>query len=180
MRRTLSLILLTAASAVLLGLLLLPGALSGTAGAVLFAVLVTLVPVALIALGAVRGRGGGLGRLAWSLAALAVLLAGSAAAVVLLSGAREPALLGLPPATVVALAGLWLLPLPLVALAYALTFHRHGVTGADLEELRRRVGAAPGSEPGRSGPGGRGRQTRDGNGGPGPVDGGPPARPEAR
>lgn len=141
--------LLTALSLALVAALVIPGTLSAR----LFALLAVALPVALIALGALAPtraavpsgvdrrerrrlpRGVGL-----ALLVLLTLLEGSVAGVLWLSGASEPALAGLPPATVIQLAGLWLLPLPLVALAYAFTFERSGITRDDLERLRRRVG----------------------------------------
>ncbi len=104
----------------------------------LFALLSVLVPVALIALGAARG-GRVAAPVAWVLAALAVVLEGAAIAVLGLSGALAPRIAALPPAAVAEIAGFWLLPLPLVALGYALTFRRTGPTPEDLRRLRERL-----------------------------------------
>lgn len=144
--------LLTALSLALVAVLVLPGVLSAR----LFALLAVALPVALIGLGALAPgspadpprtggkedrrlpRGVGL-----ALFVLLLLLEGSVAGLLWLSGATRSTLAGLPPATVIQLVGLWLLPLPLVALAYAFTFERSGITRDDLERLRRRVGHRP-------------------------------------
>lgn len=104
----------------------------GSFAAAVFAAATVLIPVALIALGAARcGR---LGRpLAWVLAAVTLLLGASLAALFLVRGAA---------ATAVLFAGVWLVPLFLVGLGYALTFDRHGLTVEDLERLREVVGGA--------------------------------------
>jgi hypothetical protein len=155
--------LLTVLSLLLIVCLLVPGETS----AHLFALLAVALPVVLIALavhrpagpvapedaaapgaarvhgrvrGRVRSRGLGGGRaLGLSLVLLLMILEGAVIGVLRLSGVERPAVAGLPPAAVVQLVGLWLLPLPLVALAYALTFDRSGITREDLEALRRRV-----------------------------------------
>jgi hypothetical protein len=95
------------------------------------------MPVALSALGAARR--GRLGRpLAVALAALLAILAGSFLVLFLLRGRLldGPWIAGLPLAPAVLLGGIWLLPLALVGLAYALTFERHGLTEEDLARLR--------------------------------------------
>jgi len=104
---------------------------------VVFALLAVSFPVALMALGAARR--GGLGALRPVLIALAVLLNGS---VLALLGLRHgvvdgPWLGGMPLAAAVQVWGLWLGPLILVALAYALTFERLGIDQRDLDRLRR-------------------------------------------
>jgi hypothetical protein len=106
-----------AAPALLLAMLL-----NGRAGAVIFAVLAAAFPVALMALGA--SRRGRLGRLAWPLLAVLGLLEGCVVGMLALAGrvAEGPWLFGLPLAAVLELGGLFLLPLPIVVLAYALTF----------------------------------------------------------
>ena len=150
MRRA-SLVFLALAAPVLLAAQLVPPSwfsglfgLSGSAAGrqlagVVFALLSVLVPVALMALGAGR-----CGRLApavgWVLALLALALEGAAVAVLALTGALAPRLAGLPPAAVAALAGFWLLPLPLVALGYGLTFRHTGTTGEGLRRQQRRPG----------------------------------------
>jgi len=85
--------------------------------------------------------------------ALLVILELSVGAVLALSGGPQEgmaALGGLPWAAVVQIVGLWLLPLPLVALAYALTFDRSGIRPDDLESLRRRFGSQAGDDRGES------------------------------
>lgn len=146
-------LLLALLSLLLTGSLLVPGrvpALAFAFGAVAF-------PVGLIVLGALApprgGRPGGLGaRLAGALLALLVILELSAGVVLALSSGPSGAgrtVAGMPVevlAAVAQVAGLWLLPLPLVALAYALTFDRSGVTPEALASLRehsRRRGGAP-------------------------------------
>lgn len=103
------------------------------------AVLGGLFPVALAVLGASRpeGRGGwwrrGPGA---ALAVLALLLGGGMAAVVATSG-RPASAGGLPAAGRWLIGALWLAPLAVSVLAYALTFRRWGLTDADLERVRR-------------------------------------------
>ena len=130
-------------SLLLVGSLLVPGALAGT----LFALLGIAFPVGLMALGAVR-RGRLDRRVGLALVLLLALLESSAVGILALSGTGPPDApgrtgstgpLGLPAATLIELAGLWLLPLPLVALAYAWTFDRSGVRSEDLAALRRRA-----------------------------------------
>lgn len=110
----------------------------GRVAAWAFALLTAAFPVALMALGAARR--GRLGRAAWALAALLVLAEGAAAGVLLLGGGRaEGTLAGFPAATVVLIAGVWLLPLPLATLAYAWTFDEAGITPEHLTRLRERL-----------------------------------------
>lgn len=118
------------------------------------ALLSAAFPVALMALGAARrtpAPGGPRrpGALGWVLVALLVILEGAAIGVLALSGGAADGLgavrlAGLPVTTVIQVVGLWLLPLPLAALGYALTFERAGVTGEDLEHLRARAGSSLG------------------------------------
>ena len=119
-------------------LILLTFVVGGPVAEVLFGLLSVLFPVALIALGAQRG--GSLGPLLWPLAALAAILAGCVAAMLLLRGRilDAPWLGGLPLATAVQVYGVFLLPLGLVSFAYAWTFDRFGLRQEDLDELRRR------------------------------------------
>lgn len=108
----------------------------------LLAFLAAAFPVALMALGAVqRGR---LGSLALVFAVLLLVLAAGLGALLALrgQGVEEPRFGGLPPPAAVQLLGLTLVPLVLVALAYALAFDRRGVTEEDLERLRRLAAAA--------------------------------------
>lgn len=103
----------------------------------LFTLLAAAFPVALISLGAARG--GRLEPLKVPLAVLLALLVGSSLALLLLRGRVEtaPWVAGLPLAAAVQLGGLFLAPLLLVALAYALTFDRFGgVSAEQLERLR--------------------------------------------
>jgi hypothetical protein len=108
-------------------------------GEVVFAVLVTAFPIALIALGA--SRGGHLGPLGWPLLGLLLLLEGAVVAMLALRGTvpTAPWLGGLPLATAVQVYGLFLAPLFYVSLLYAFTFDRFSLRSEDLEELRRRV-----------------------------------------
>jgi hypothetical protein len=89
-----------------------------------------LIP-ALIALGAARR--GRLGSLAAPLAILALLLAGSFTAMLVLPGTV---------ATAVMLVGLWLLPLLLVSFLFAWDFRRFGLCDEDLRRLRKIAGKA--------------------------------------
>ena len=132
--------------------LLVASLLPGRGAAWIFALLGGAFPVALMALGAFRpalDRSGSRrpGALGWVLLALLVVLVGTAAGVLIFSGSPGGGLgavrlAGLPLATVIQVVGLWLLPLPLAALGYALTFDRAGVTGEDLARLRRRAGSS--------------------------------------
>lgn len=110
---------------------------------ILFALVAAAWPVAFIALGA--DRPGGLGPLRWVLLALlAILLASVGGLLAARGGVREdPWVLGLPLATAIEVYGIFLLPLPLVSFAYALTFDRFGLDEAELAELRRRFGNSP-------------------------------------
>lgn len=127
--------------------LLAASLLPGRVAAWVFALLAGAFPVALMALGAGRRRsppsrpsrsGKGAGGSGWALLALLIVLVGTAAGVLLLAGtpAGSVRVGGLPLATVVLVAGLWLLPLPLAALGYALSFDRTGLTEEDLARLR--------------------------------------------
>ncbi|HEX6200661.1 MAG TPA: hypothetical protein VF150_10380 [Thermoanaerobaculia bacterium] len=112
----------------------------GPAAAWTFALLTAAFPVALMALGAASPRRP-LGRAAWALAALLLLAEGTAAGVLLLGGNGTGAsLAGFPLATVVLVAGVWLLPLPLATLAYAWCFDETGITSEHLAVLRERAG----------------------------------------
>lgn len=110
----------------------------GAAGAVILAAAAGVMPVALIAVGAARG--GLLGRpLGWSLAGLLLLLEGGLMGILALRGQvlEAPWVGGLPLAAALQLYGIGLAPAVLVVLAYALTFHRHGLSREDLDRLRR-------------------------------------------
>ena len=119
-------------------LILLTFIVGTAAGEVLFAFLGMAFPVALIVLGG--HRCGHLGPLLWPLVALLLILEGCVVAMLALRGQilDAPWLGGLPLATAVQVYGLFLLPLLLVALAYAWTFESFGLRQADLDELRRR------------------------------------------
>lgn len=156
----LALAFLAAASPALLAASLLPGPSAAWA----FALLGAAFPVALMALGAFRpGPGPGRrparwGATGWLLVALLLVLEATAAGILLLAGipagasgaTASPGAGGLPLATVIQVVGLWLLPLPLATLGYALTFDRTGVTEEDLARLRARAagGAAEGGTEG--------------------------------
>lgn len=131
MARRLALVFLASASPVLLILFAAP-----VPGAeVLFAVLVMGYPVALIVLAVARE--GRTGVLTLPLAALLVLLIACALAMLALRGqvATAPWVGGLPLAAAVQLYGVWMVPLLLVALAYALTFDRFELRQEDLDRL---------------------------------------------
>ncbi len=108
------------------------------AGEVLFALLATAFPVALIVLGA--HRGGRLGPLLWPLVLLLLILEACLLAMLAFRGQilDLPWVGGLPAATAVQFYGLFLLPLALVSLSYAWTFDRFGLRQEDLDDLRRR------------------------------------------
>jgi len=110
-------------------------------GEVVFALLVTAFPIALIALGA--SRGGRLGPLGWPLLGLLLLLEGFVVALLVLRGSvsTAPWFGGLPLATAIQVYGLFLVPLFYVSLLYAFTFDRLSLRSQDLEELRRHAAA---------------------------------------
>ncbi len=111
------------------------------AGEAVFALLAMAFPVALIALGAQRH--GSLGPLRWPLAVLLLILEAGIVTMLALRGSilTAPWLGGLPLAAAVQFYGLFLLPLGLVAFAYAWTFERFSLRQEDLDELRRRFEA---------------------------------------
>jgi len=120
MARRLSLLFLAVASPVMLALFLVPWPWAE----VVFAVLVMGYPVALIVVAV--GRRGGVGPLGIPLLILLVFLEACAIGMLLLRGhvTDAPWLGGLPLAAAIQLYGLFLTPLLLVALTYALTFDR--------------------------------------------------------
>lgn len=136
MGRRVALSLLAFAIAAALPALLLPGPFADWT----FALATVLSPVALMALGASGPRG--LGAAGWALAALFAVLGATALGVLALARTGETATVaGFPVAAVIPVVGLWLLPLPIASLAYALTFERTGIGSRDLEELRARSAA---------------------------------------
>ena len=114
------------------------------AGEIVFSLLATAYPIALIALGAALGRerSGQLGPLGWPLALLVLLLEILVVAMLVLRGQvlDGPWFGGLPLATAVQFYGLFLTPLLFVSLLYAFTFDRYGLRREDLDDLRRRFG----------------------------------------
>ena len=141
MARKISLLFLAIASPVMLVLFLLPW---GWAQAV-FAVLVMATPVALIAVAV--GRRGSLGPLRWPLLVLLLFLEACVVGMLVFRGQviDGPWFGGLPAAAAIQLYGVFLVPLLLVALAYALSFDRFEIRDEDLERLaghprRNRVG----------------------------------------
>lgn len=99
-----------------------------------FGLLAMAFPVLLMVIGA-TGRHG-LGPLRWIFALLWILLTGCLTGMVAFSGPQQPWLLGLPVSAAFLLAGIWLAPLALVCLGYALTFESYGVRGRDLRAIR--------------------------------------------
>jgi hypothetical protein len=108
-------------------------------GPVLFAVLAVAFPVALIALGAARQ--GRLGPLTAPLTLLLVILEGSLVGMLILRGQvlDGPWVAGLPLAAAIQLFGMWLMPLGLVALVYAITFDSFTLREEDLGRLERLI-----------------------------------------
>lgn len=102
-----------------------------------FAILAVAFPPLLMTLGA-AGERGRLGAIAWPLGLLFVALEAGLVGIIALSGRSDPEswVFGLPPATAIQLYGLFLVPLALVAIGFALTFARFDVSDADLERLR--------------------------------------------
>jgi hypothetical protein len=131
MARRISLVFLAIASPVMLVLFFLPW---GWAQAV-FALLVMGYPVALIAIAV--GRRDGLGPLGIPLLALLIFLEACAFGMLVLRGhvTDAPWIGGLPLAAAIQLFGLFLTPLLLVALAYALAFDNFEMTEDNLERL---------------------------------------------
>jgi hypothetical protein len=125
-------------------LILLSFFLPEPAGPLAFTVLAVAFPVALIGLGAARN--GRLGPLAAPLLVLLLLLEGCVVGMLVLRGKvlETPWLGGLPLPAAIQIYAMWLLPLGLIALAYALTFDRFSLTEADLRRLRREFGSDPG------------------------------------
>ena len=128
----LALFLIAALSAVLLVSMLVGGRVAGW----FFGVAAMALPVALMALGALRR--GKLGKVGPALVVLVLLLEGAFLGTLALAGKvlEAPRVLGLPSAAALFFAAIWLLPLVLVSLSYALTFEEQGISNADLERLR--------------------------------------------
>jgi len=129
--RRIALLFLAVASPLVLVLFHLPGAFAES----LFAGLVMGYPVALIVVAVARN--GRLGPLAVPMLTLLVFLEACTAGMLLLRGRvlDAPWLGGLPLAAAIQLYGLWLAPLLLVALVYALTFDRFELRKEDLDRL---------------------------------------------
>lgn len=123
-------VVLALASALLLALFTLSGAVAEAAAAVV----VAAFPVILIVLGR-RGRLRGLWPL---LVSLLLLFGGSLLAMLALAGrvAELPWVGGLPLTAAILVYGLWLLPLVIVVAAYAWSFDRHELRAEDVERLR--------------------------------------------
>lgn len=141
MARRLSLIFLAIASPVMLALFLMPWPWAE----VVFTVLVMAYPVALIVVAV--GRRGGVGPLGIPLLILLVFLEACAVGMLLLRGhvTDAPWFGGLPLAAAIQLYGLFLTPLLLVALTYALTFDRFEMKQDDLDRLEK-IERRPGGE----------------------------------
>ena len=131
MVRRIALLFLSLASPLILILNFMPWPVAET----LFAMLVMGYPVALIAMAVARQ--GRLGPLGLPLLGLLVLLEACAVGMLVLRGRvlDGPWLGGLPLAAAIQLYGVWLAPLLLVALAYALTFDRFELRQEDLDRL---------------------------------------------
>ena len=101
-----------------------------------FGVAVMAFPPLLI--GMAVSRRGRVGGLRVPVVVLAVILQAAFAAMLGLSGDPDPESWwsGLPPATLVLLLGVWLVPLVLVGLAHAWWFPRDGLSEDDLRRLR--------------------------------------------
>ena len=131
MARKLSLAFLAIASPVMLALFFTPWPWAQS----IFAVLVMGYPVALIVIAV--SRNGRIGPLGIPLLALLVFLEACTIGMLVLRGhvTDGPWFGGLPLAAAIQLYGLFLTPLLLVALAYALTFDKFEMTEDDLERL---------------------------------------------
>ena len=138
--RRLALAALAAAAAAILVLSFVPG----VAAAVGFTVLAAAFPFALMALGAARR--GRLGRAGLPIALSLAIVEAAMLGMLALRGAVAggPWIGGLPLAAVLLLCGVFLLPLVVIALGFALTFRRLEVGDEALERLRR-LGAKGGA-----------------------------------
>jgi hypothetical protein len=141
MAHKLSLLFLAVASPVMLALFLLPWPWAE----VVFSVLVMGYPVALIVVAV--GHRGGVGPLGIPLLILLVFLEACAVGMLLLRGhvTDAPWFGGLPLAAAIQLYGVFLTPLLLVALTYALTFDRFEMKQEDLDRLEK-IKREPGGE----------------------------------
>jgi len=131
MARKSALVFLALASPLVLVLFLLPGPFAQWT----FALLVMAYPVALIVVAV--DRRGGLGPLALPLLVLLLFLEACAVSMLVLRGRvlDGPWFGGLPLAAAIQLYGLFLVPLLLVALVYALTFDRFEMREEDLDRV---------------------------------------------
>ena len=132
MARRLALAVLAAAAA----LIVLLSFVGGRVAAVGFAILAVGFPFALMALGAARR--GRLGAVAVPIGVTLMLVELSLAGMLAFAGevVGGPWLGGLPLAAAFQLYGLFLLPLAVIALGFALTFRRFDVADEDLRRLR--------------------------------------------
>ena len=107
-----------------------------------------LIMVALMALGAVRQRGG-TGRLALPFAAVFAIMAGGFAFALLLPpvAAGETLWLGLPRGAAVVLLGIGLVPMFILPLAYAFTFDEMTLGEDDLARVREAAKALAAANP---------------------------------
>lgn len=141
MARKLSLAFLAIASPLMLILFLMPWPWAQS----IFAILVMGYPVALIVIAV--SRNGRIGPLGIPLLALLIFLEACAIGMLFLRGhvTDAPWFGGLPLAAAVQLYGLFLTPLLLVALTYALTFDRFEMKQDDLDRLEK-IGRRQGDE----------------------------------
>jgi hypothetical protein len=137
--RRLSLLFLAFASPLVLFLFWLPW----SGAEVLFALLVAAYPVALIAIAV--SHDGSIGPLRQPLLLLLFLLEGSTIAMLVLRGhvLTAPWVAGLPLSAAIQIFGVWLAPLLVVGLGYALTFDRYELRQEDLDRLTRLAGGGP-------------------------------------
>lgn len=122
-------------------LILVSCLLGGGAAELGFALLAVGFPVILMVVGA-TDRQGSLGSVVWPIGVLFLSLEACLIAMLALRGEVDSGawLLGLPAAAAVQLFGIFLAPLALVALGYALTFGSFDVNDDDLERLRQLSG----------------------------------------
>ena len=111
--------------------------LGGEVGELGFAVVAMAFPAALMLLGSTKGNGRA-GRSLWTICLLLIWLELCLVGMFVFRGQVEsgPWLFGLPAAAAIQLFGIFLAPLPLVALGYVLGFEDFGVSERDLERLR--------------------------------------------
>lgn len=105
----------------------------------LFALGVPCAIVAIMVLGAARGRSGGVGRLIFPMTFVGLALSigfGLALGLPANEGTTQTLVLGLPLRAAIILYGIGLMPIVVLPVAYALTFETLTLNAADIERVR--------------------------------------------